>query len=289
MTWPRLRWALAATGIVLVGAFGALRYRAASHPATVASYVAPKSREVAQQPEPQPATPATPPEAKTEQPGAMSSGVPVKVETKSGAKEFDRLQAFGRLQSSPNPQAGLRHEKANFRSQSLPHGPKPPGEQWQQIANQNANASEQQSAYQALAPPAVPPVAAGKLVANEGFGTQSASASKTAAAPGPLALNKTTPPLLSQAAMQEQRWRGRRTHNRPRQTPRKLSRLPPTMFPRPKAATSQSPAPWSRKRRVGPLTPEADCSDRSTREKHGRRSTSTTRRDHHRPSISGRR
>lgn len=195
MTWPRLRWALAATGIVLVGAFGALRYRAASHPATVASYVAPKSREVAQQPEPQLATPATTPEAKIEQPGAMSSGVPVKVETKSGTKEFDRLQAFARLQSSPNQQAGLRHEKANFRSQSFPHGPKPPGEQWQQMANQNANASEQQSAYQALPPPAVPPVAAGKLVANEGFGTQSVSASKTAAAPGPLALNKPTQKL----------------------------------------------------------------------------------------------
>src|SRR5580765_3125672 len=36
LTWPRLRWGLVAAGVIVVGSFGALRYRGSSHPAMVA-------------------------------------------------------------------------------------------------------------------------------------------------------------------------------------------------------------------------------------------------------------
>lgn len=192
LTWPRMRWALVAAGVVIVGAFGVARYRATSHPSTVARYVAPRTEERAKQAETQPALPSAS-DARTENSRAIASGVPAKRETNEQSKEFDRLEGFAKLQSSPSQAAGVRRDTADFRSRSLAHGPKPPMEQWQQSANLNANANNQQQFVpQAPTPaPAPPPAAAGRLVANEAVvADQSAPASKTGPVGGRLGLDE---------------------------------------------------------------------------------------------------
>jgi hypothetical protein len=169
LTWPQLRWGLAAAGVIVVGSFGVLRYRANSHPATVALYDAPRPEEIAKaknQTEPLPATPAaqTNEEKKAPQNGLQDNEV--KSKPAPEAKEFDRLEQFGTLQPSVRDQRADAGSRGMLRPQALPHGPKPPTQQWQQ--NVAANANNNAYGFQSQAPaPAVPPEFARQQSSNQ--------------------------------------------------------------------------------------------------------------------------
>ena len=157
LTWPWLRWGLAAAGLIIVGSFGVLRYRTSSHPATVALYHAPRPEEIAKaknQTEPETLAAATNEEKKAPQNGLLDREV--KSKPVPEAREFDRLEQFAKLQP---PARDQRQDavggKRMLRPQSLPHGPKAaPTQQWQQ--NVTANANSNYDLYQSQAP-AVPP------------------------------------------------------------------------------------------------------------------------------------
>ena len=173
LTWPRLRWGLVAAGVVVVGSFGVLRYRATSHPAMVASYDASRAQEVEKAKNdgmtPLPAAPeaaSTDEEKKAPVAGLLDRPATSKPVPEAN-KEFDRLEQFAKLQ----PPARDRRPDADgtrgrLRPQTLAHGPKPPTQQWQQ--NAIANANNNAYAFQSQAPaPAVPPEFARKQSSNQ--------------------------------------------------------------------------------------------------------------------------
>ena len=176
LTWPRLRWGLVAAGVIIVGSFGVLRYRASSRPEMVASYDASRAQAIEKaknQTEPSPAAPAaaTTEEKKTPQRGLLDSEV--KSKPAMEAREFDRVEPFAKSQPPARDQrpdgGGAR---AMLRPQALPHGPKAaPTQQWQQNATANANNSSYVFQSQAPAPavsaPAAPPEFAGKQSSNQ--------------------------------------------------------------------------------------------------------------------------
>jgi len=183
LTWPRLRWGLVAAGVIVVGSFGLLRYRETSHPAMVASYDAPPMRgtanEAKTQAEPLPATrlaPATNEEKKTSQAEFLNDQTKFKPAPETD-KEFDRLEQFAKLEPPVRDQrldAGSA-AKGPLRTQSLPHGPKPPTQQWQ--LNVNGNANNNAYASQAQTPaPAVPPEFARQQSSNQVVATAQAPA-----------------------------------------------------------------------------------------------------------------
>jgi len=164
LTWPRLRWGLVAAGVIVVGSFGLLRYRIASPPATVASYDAARPQEITSETknhgEPSSAVPesaAINEEKKTPQAGVVHDQIQSASAPKTN-KEFDRLEQFAKLQPPVRDQrldAGSGG-KGMLRTQSLPHGPKPPSQQWQLNANGSANNNTYTSQSQTPAP-VVPP------------------------------------------------------------------------------------------------------------------------------------
>src|SRR6201987_4175675 len=143
LTWPRLRWGLAAAGVIVVGSFGVLRYRTASAPGTIASYDAARTQEISREtknrgvPFPAAPEPAVTPAATNEEKKAPQAGL-VHDQIQSAPapetdKEFDRLEEFAKLQPPVRDQrldAGSGGT-GMLRTQSLPHGPKPPSQQWQ--------------------------------------------------------------------------------------------------------------------------------------------------------------
>jgi hypothetical protein len=197
LTWPRLRWGLVAAGVVVVGSFGVLRYRATSHPETVASYDASRAQDIGEQAkkqtEPLPAAPtaATNEEKKAPQNGLLDSEV--KSKPAPQAKEFDRLEQFAKLQPPPRDQRpDASGTRGMLRPQALPHGPKAaPTQQWQQ--NATANANNNAYAFQSQAPaPAVPPEFAGKQSSNQVVVSAQATAPVTSgsAIGGPISSGK---------------------------------------------------------------------------------------------------
>jgi hypothetical protein len=172
LTWPRLRWGLVAAGVLVVGSFGVLRYRATSHPATVASYDESRTQEILKaknQTEPLPATPAaaTNEEQKTPVAGWLDRSAKSKAASEAN-KEFDRLEQFAKLQPPARDQRlDASGTRGMLRPQTLPHGPKAgPTQQWQQ--NATANANNNAYAFQSLAPaPAVPPEFARQRSSNQ--------------------------------------------------------------------------------------------------------------------------
>jgi hypothetical protein len=164
LTWPRLRWGLVAAGVIVVGSFGVLRYRATSHSAPVALYDASRAQEIERgenQTEPLPATPAAATDEEKKTPVAGLLDRPAKSKPAPEAnKEFDRLEQFAKLQPPARDQrqdAISGGAKGMLRPQALAHGPKAaPTQQWQQ--NATANANNNAYAFQSQAPaPAVPP------------------------------------------------------------------------------------------------------------------------------------
>lgn len=169
LTWPRLRWALAAVGVLVVGSFGVLFYRATSHPQTAALYDshgtadAAKEASGVREPAPVPLAASKSDEEKPQVPPSKSPAVGAKNEAQPESKEFDRLEQFA------NVEAPRRDEKIDFgsgsrvgrvRSQALPHGPSGPVQQWQQNMNANATNTANAFQYQGSAPAA--PSMAGK-------------------------------------------------------------------------------------------------------------------------------
>ena len=173
LTWPRLRWGLVAAGVIVVGSFGVLRYRETSHPAMVASYDAPRAQGIANeaktQAEPSPAPPqaAQVEEQKTPQAEFRYDQTKSKPAPETD-KEFDRLEQFAKLEPPARDQrldAGST-AKGTLRTQSLPHGPMPPSQQWQLNVNGNTNNNAYPSQSQAPAP-AVPPEFARQQSSNQ--------------------------------------------------------------------------------------------------------------------------
>jgi hypothetical protein len=182
LTWPRLQWGLVAAGVIVVGSFGVLRYRATSHPDTVASYDASRAQDIEKaknQTERLPATPAAAnEEKKTTQNGLLDNEV--KSKPAPEAREFDRLEQFAKLQPPARDQRpDADGSRGRLRPQTLAHGPKPPTQQWQQ--NAIANANNNAYAFQSQTPaPAVPPEFARKQSSNQVVVSAQVPASSTA-------------------------------------------------------------------------------------------------------------
>jgi len=167
LTWPQLRWGLVAAGIVVVGSYGVLRYRAASHSAAVASYDARRTEGIAKEakneaeslpaaPEAASANPAMNEEKKAPVAGLLDQTVKSQ-RVPEATKQFNRLEQFSKLEAPSSRGVGGNELRstAGFRTQALPHGPKPPT-QWQQ--NNTANANSNSYAFQSQpAVPASPP------------------------------------------------------------------------------------------------------------------------------------
>lgn len=193
LTWPRLRWGLAAAGVIIVGSFGVLRYRTSSHPEMVASYDASRAQEVGKAKNEIPPLPAAPEAARTdEEKKAPVAGLldrPAKSKPAPEAnKEFDRLEQFAKLQPPARDQKpDADGTRGRFRPQALPHGPKAtPTQQWQQ--NVTANTNNNTYAFQSQAPaPAVPPEFARQQSSNQVVVSAQATApSKGSAIGGPV-------------------------------------------------------------------------------------------------------
>jgi len=168
LTWPRLRWGLVAAGVIVVGSFGVLRYRGSSHSKTVASYDASRAQEIANEAKNQAEPVAAAPEAartneekktpRAEFLDGQVKGKPVQ----EANKEFDRLAQFAKMQPPVRDQRldTSSSTRGMLRPQALPHGPKPPAQQWQQ--NLNANANNNSYAFQSQAPAPAAPTPTGR-------------------------------------------------------------------------------------------------------------------------------
>lgn len=151
VTWRRLRWGLVAAGVIVVGSFGALRYERSTHPVTVAGYVSSRMDAAAKEAKNEPAPVPGAEEAQTQKTMTVpAAAAPKPNATAEPKREFDRLEAFDEFHGAPRDQSALVANGASgarLRSQALPHGPKPPVQQWQQnaIANTNNYADSSQS------------------------------------------------------------------------------------------------------------------------------------------------
>lgn len=151
LTWPRLRWGMIAAGVIVIGSFGVLRYRAISHPGLAGlekpSQATPMAKEAKNQPEPLAAPPA------------MSQKKAEDIAVPRAGKEFAGFEEFGKLQAAPRDKnrgvgrvvAGPLHPPAPS------HGPKPPVQPRQQ--NIMANSDNNLAALPSQAAP--PPLARG--------------------------------------------------------------------------------------------------------------------------------
>jgi hypothetical protein len=158
LTWPRLRWGLVAAGVIVVGSFGVLRYERATHPATVASFEPSRNDESARAKNQAEPLTTSRDDLEKKADGAPNSSVARKQTPNPEAKEFDSSKALGTLQGgskNENALVVIGNTGARVRSPALPHGPKPPLQQWQQNMIANANNA---NAFQSQAPvPAAPP------------------------------------------------------------------------------------------------------------------------------------
>ena len=159
LTWPRLRWGMIAAGVIVVGSFGALRYRAISHPGLAgfekSSQAAPMAKEAKIQPEPLAALPARSQRKAEAIPTPL--GEAAGLVARSG-KESDSLEELAKLQAAPgdkNRWVG-RAVGGPLHPRTLSHGPKPPVQPWQQkmMANSDNNSGALPSP---ASPPAAPP------------------------------------------------------------------------------------------------------------------------------------
>jgi hypothetical protein len=198
LTWPRLRWGLVAAGVIVVGSFGALRYRGTSHPATVAADQVSRTEGVANearnQTEPLHAAPVAPPtdEEKKAPEATFLNGQSNSKAAPETKKEFDRLEQFAKLQPPVRDQrADASGARGMLRPQTLSHGPKPPSQQWQQNMNANANTNAYASQSQTPAP-AVPPEFARRQSSNQVVVTAQAPAPSTTGSNigGPVTVDK---------------------------------------------------------------------------------------------------
>lgn len=196
LTWPQLRWGLVAAGVIVVGAFGVLRYRGTSHPATAALYDARRTSESAKEAATQPAlVPLPVPEPKSETKSETAPATSVagkKADTDSESREFDRLEEFSKVQAPRQDQkaaGAIVYGARGERTQSLPHGPKPPMQQLQLNANLNTNNSANAFQYQAPPPPPAPATANEKVSNGRMVSAQSGAPSK-APVGGPLVINR---------------------------------------------------------------------------------------------------
>lgn len=195
LTWPQLRWGLVAAGVIVVGSFGVLRYRQLARPTADISTAISREDVIAKakdQPAPMPQTAEEAPERK-----AVPAKPPSAAEPRASAdadKESDRLEAFAKLQDAHRDQKALAAGGAageKLRSQSLPHGPKAPMQQWQQNNYSNAN-----NAYIAQAP--APPPSAKQEAGNQLLVTARPAA--PSAVGGPITIEKKAENLDNLAA-----------------------------------------------------------------------------------------
>lgn len=162
LTWPRMRWAFMAAGVVAVASVGLVQFGLRSRPATVAHvYVATPTAATQQepiQPEPQPAgSEAVKVEAKKEAPGLLSSATSSAQPGRDTDREFDRLEKSDELKTSEdmNSVTGSVVRGNTFHGQQLAHGPKPPI-QFQQNSNLGANTNNEFNYQAQAAPPPAP-------------------------------------------------------------------------------------------------------------------------------------
>lgn len=207
LTWPRLRWGLVAAGVIVVGSFGVLRYERSMHPAAIAGYVSSRRDAVAKEAKNQPAPiPSVAEEAQTQKtmtvPAAPSSAVPRPNATAEPKREFDRLEASDEFHGALRDQNVLVADSAGgtrLRSQALPHGPKPPVQQWQQ--NAMASTNNYADSSQSQLPVAPPPFA--KQQAGNGVLVTARPPAPSATAPsigGPVSVDNKAQTLDSLAA-----------------------------------------------------------------------------------------
>ncbi|SRR5579872_2848819 len=169
LTWPTLRWAFVAAGIMVIASFGVMRYRESAQPEQLSRYAAQKVEVARESPASAPVSAAAGPETKPDK--ALVPPARSEADTKSGAavepkqlvdtelasaqpatRQMDRL-------SSEQPSANDFHGSvAGPIKRQISNGPNPPV-QWQQ---QNA----QLPPVRMIAPAAAPAATAGANTGN---------------------------------------------------------------------------------------------------------------------------
>jgi hypothetical protein len=145
LTWPRMRWAFVAAGVVVVASVGLLQFQLKSRQATVAhSYDAAPAAGVTTEARNQPAQQIEAPEAakqaaKIEEKREAGAPVPPQPSAKKRRDEDRETDSFYNSGTkNENTLSGGVVLGNRFRGQQLAHGPKPPI-QFQQNAELNLN------------------------------------------------------------------------------------------------------------------------------------------------------
>ena len=200
LTWPRLRWGLVATGVIVVGSFGLLRYERTNETAPVALQ---STRADSPTNEAQYQSRSVPDSAeKTQERKALSVRAENSLDlaVKSQIDETQKKAEFiAEPQAPRDEKAGSGSPTTILRGQTLAHGPKPPT-QWQQ--NLNANAANQRTMFPPQVPAPAPPASTGTEQTAAGV-MVSAQSSPTPQAAAPVASEKQSRDLNA-LAMQRQ-------------------------------------------------------------------------------------
>jgi|SRR5579862_2211846 len=181
LTWPTLRWAFVAAGIMVIASFGVMRYRESAQPEQLSRYAAQKVEVARESRASAPVSAVARPETKRDK--ALVPSARSEADTKSGAavepkqlvdtelasaqpatKQMDRL-------SSQQPSANDFHGSVGGPiKRQISNGPNPPA-QWQQ---QNAQLPPVR-----MIAPAAPPAATAPQGANAGANTGNLSQAVT--------------------------------------------------------------------------------------------------------------
>ena len=154
LTWPVLRWSLVSAGVLIVGAFGVLRYQRQQHAAATMAYNSHAETVQAVQKESAPLPAATqndqpPTEARDKDQGAASDLTQTE-RARALAKRED-IPSYNERFSNPNVQT---HSSGAAIGGAVQHGPRV---QWNS-AQQLANNAQQNNLPRSAAAPAAPPV-----------------------------------------------------------------------------------------------------------------------------------
>jgi Photosynthesis system II assembly factor YCF48 len=141
LSWPVLRWGFVAVGIFAIASLGVMQYRNHSGHSPMVKFAPPEASVKEARNEVPP--PSAAPESATDQEKAKIPAAPVAgsapadnaKSTPNASGEFDRLEAFGKLQAAQSLDKKAATGKAFAGPSQLPHGPRV---QYQNALNQNA-------------------------------------------------------------------------------------------------------------------------------------------------------
>jgi len=221
LTWPTLRWAFVAAGIMVIASFGVMRYRESAQPEQLSRYAAQKVEVARESPASVPVRTSAAPEAKRET--TLATPARSRIDLKSGGaaepKQFvDKKVAsaqpatnqaaanlMGRLSSQQRSANEFHGSIGGPLRKQISNGPNPPA-QWQQ---QNAQLPPVR-----MIAPAAPPAATAPQGANAGANTGNLSQTVTVeVAGGARPVNTEAQDQNSQAQSQDTESQDRSTYS----------------------------------------------------------------------------